>query len=86
MSYDKHLQKTIAREETRNENTYYTHKTIGKSFFYEYNLMYNNLQNSYLSLVQELAFCEANNNKRSKKIKLKINKMKKQYPEMLLVL
>ena len=83
MSYDKHLEKNLERDE-RN-NAHITYKRNGEIFSYEYDFGYDELTNRYLSYAEEVTFCRATKNKkRLKKLTKKIDIMRKEYPEIFL--
>jgi len=84
MSYSKHLEKNLKRDESYWETGKHTNKPV---FFYEYDLMYDDLSNKYLSYIKELEFSRKYNYlSRIKNLIGKINKMNNKYPEMVLSL
>ena len=89
--FEKHLQKTIEREEKRDQEWFNRHKrTKVKTFFYEPRAMLNPLENKIAGLQEELQFLLNTNNdsplSRIKKVRKKLNNLKLEHPEVFLTL
>jgi len=95
--YDKHLQKTLEREDARNQEWYdRQRKNYNKVFFYEPSHNKTPLENKILSLQAEIQFLQEekdhkNNTinlkkSRIKKVQQKLDKLKTEYPEVFLTL